>query len=292
VSSAEPVTDAASRLPAPPLRPLVDRYVGYRYLGFPPGLHRGLPTTSLTLVIALGPPTRLTLMPDGSRVPGQFRSLASGLGTRAVHIEHDGNQYGVQLDLTPLGARLLLGLPAGELGGRVVELPAVIGREAAHLPDRLGSAPDWSARFAILDEVLLHRLARASGEPGRRVTAEPLRRAWADLTDSGGRLRVDELAARAGWSRRHFTERFTREFGLGPKEVARIVRFQRSTLLLRQGTFRTLADVAVRSGFYDQAHLAREWSALAGCPPSVWLASEDLPSVQDTAGDMHEALVP
>jgi AraC-like DNA-binding protein len=171
-----------------------------------------------------------------------------------------------------------------------VELPSVIGPEAAHLPDRLASAPDWSARFAILDEVLLRRLTRAP-EP-RAVAAEPLSRAWAGLLLSGGRARVDELAAGTGWSRRHFTERFTREFGLGPKEVARVVRFQRSTALLRRGTFRTLADVAAEAGFYDQAHLAREWSALAGCPPSVWLASEDLPSVQDAAPAMDEALVP
>jgi AraC-like DNA-binding protein len=223
-------------------------------------------------------------------VPCEFPTLASGLATRAVHIEHDGNQYGVQLDLTPLGARTLLGVPAGELGGLVVELPAVIGPEAAHLPDRLAAAPDWSARFRILDEVLLRRLTRAP-EP-RAVAAEPLNRAWTDLLASGGRLRVDALAARTGWSRRHFTERFTREFGLGPKEVARVVRFQRSTLLLRRGTFGSLADVAAGSGFYDQAHLAREWSALAGCPPSVWLASEDLPSVQDASPEMDEALVP
>ena len=137
MSRAEPVADAAHRLPATPLRPLVDRYVGYRYLGFSPGLHRGLPSTSLTVVIALGPPTYLSLMPGDGQAPGEFRTLASGLATRAVHIAHDGDQYGIQLDLTPLGTRTLLGLPAGELAGLVVELPDVIGPEGEHLPDRL-----------------------------------------------------------------------------------------------------------------------------------------------------------
>src|SRR3954451_8718896 len=109
------VVDAALGVPTARLRPLVSRYAGYRYLGFSPGLHLGLPSRSLTVVIALGPPTRLTPTPDDVGALGEFRTLASGLGTRAVGIGHDGNQYGVQLDLTPLGARGLLGLPAGEL---------------------------------------------------------------------------------------------------------------------------------------------------------------------------------
>ena len=285
------MADAAHRLPATPLRPLVDRYVGYRYLGFSPGLHRGLPSTSLTVVIALGPPTYLSLMPGDGQAPGEFRTLASGLATRAVHIAHDGDQYGIQLDLTPLGTRTLLGLPAGELAGLVVELPDVIGPEGEHLPDRLESAASWSERFAILDAVLLRRLHSAAASP-EQLAAAPLGRAWTGVLASGGRLRVDELAARTGWSRRHFTERFTREYGLGPKEVARVVRFQRSTMLLRSGRFPTLSEVAASSGFYDQAHLAREWAAMAGCPPSVWLASEDLPSVQDVAPEIGEALVP
>jgi hypothetical protein len=38
-------------------------------------------------------------------------------------IAHDGNKYGIQLSLTPAGARALLGLPPGALGPTVVELP-------------------------------------------------------------------------------------------------------------------------------------------------------------------------
>ena len=37
---------------------------------------------------------------------------------------------------------------------------------------------------------------------------------------------------------------------------------------------RALADLAADCGYFDQAHLAREFRALAGCPPSQWLAEE------------------
>jgi AraC-like DNA-binding protein len=57
--------------------------------------------------------------------------------------------------------------------------------------------------------------------------------------------------------------------GATPKAAARVIRFYRAQrLLLRR------ADLAAECGYYDQAHLAREFRALAGCPPMRWLADE------------------
>ena len=46
---------------------------------------------------------------------------------------------------------------------------------------------------------------------------------------------------------------------------------------------RPLAEVAVVCGYADQAHLARDWAELAGCPPSVWVR-EEFPFLQDPGG--------
>src|SRR4051794_19732898 len=133
MSTADRVVDAVVGVPAPVLRPLIVRYAGYRYLGFPPGTHLGLPSRNLPVVLALGPPTRLATMPDPRRPPGEFQALASGLSTHAVVIRHGGDQYGVQLDVTPAGARALLGVPAGELASDVVDLSALLGTDAEEL---------------------------------------------------------------------------------------------------------------------------------------------------------------
>ena len=68
------------------------------------------------------------------------------------------------------------------------------------------------------------------------------------------------------------------ETGLTPKSAARVTRFDRARRLLQRqagaGQPATLADIAVTCGYYDQAHLAREFRELASCPPSAWLAEE------------------
>jgi AraC-like DNA-binding protein len=268
------VQDWAFRRPAPPLVPFVAGYQGYRMAGLPPARHVGLPSPFVTLILTLDDPLTVAVHPDPAQPAACYDALVGGLHTRPALIVHDGAQSGVQVSLDPLGARALLGLPAGELADVTVDLTVLLGRDANEALHRMADAPDWAARFAVLDDVLLRRLDLS------RRAADPLELAWREVVRRGPGLRVDDLAGDVGWSRRHLTERFTREFGLGPKELARVVRFERSKKLLQRGGFGSLAEVAAECGYYDQAHLAREWRQLAGCAPSAWLASEDLPSVQ------------
>jgi AraC-like DNA-binding protein len=89
---------------------------------------------------------------------------------------------------------------------------------------------------------------------------------------------VADLAAETGWSARYLGAQFRAETGLSPKAGARVIRFDlaRRHLLRRQpgGGRVVLADLAAECGYYDQAHLARDFRDLAGCPPSVLLAEE------------------
>ncbi len=84
---------------------------------------------------------------------------------------------------------------------------------------------------------------------------------------------VAGLADEVGWSARHLTARFRAETGLRPKEAARVIRFDRARRRLSP-TGRSLADLAAETGYFDQAHLAREFRTLAGCSPTAWLAEE------------------
>ena len=266
------IVDTATGVPAERLRPYVSRYTGYRYAGLPPGVHIGLPGPSLTMVISLADPTLVAA--DRSRQPVGHSALVGGMHTRPVFIPHEGEQYGVQLQLTPDGARSLLGLPAAALAGTVAGLDDLLGPAAAReLPDRLAAASGWAGRFAVLDEVLWRCAGRL--DPPEPVLAG----IWGRVLDSGGTVRVADLAREFGWSRRYLTGRFTAEFGLGPKDLARVVRFERSRLLLRGSGWATIAEVASRCGYYDQAHLAREWRDLAGVAPTGWLAGDDLAAV-------------
>jgi len=100
--------------------------------------------------------------------------------------------------------------------------------------------------------------------------------AWGLLTARAGRMRMEDVAREVGWSRRHLTTRFAREFGPTPKVLARILRFEQSRALLGR---MPMADIAIRCGYADQSHLVRDWRQFAGASPTQWLRNDALARV-------------
>ncbi|HEU4946049.1 MAG TPA: helix-turn-helix domain-containing protein [Kribbella sp.] len=272
-----PLFEHYRRAAVPALRPYLGELTGYAYVGEPPALHRGLPSQYLTIVLSLDEP--LGIAWPGAPVD-KFHALVGGLHSTAVRIGDSPNTSGLQLALTPEGARVLLGLPPGELASLVVNLDEVLGRPARRLADELRDRPDWNQRFDLVERLLLD----AASRPARIAEhARPeLGWAWRRLRETGGAIGVQELAREVGWSRRHLSERFHTEYGLAPKVAARVLRFERAVARLKRTPRMRLADLAADLGYADQAHLTREWHSIAGCSPSQWMA-EELPYVQDTA---------
>ncbi|MFC4556564.1 AraC family transcriptional regulator [Georgenia faecalis] len=260
-----------AHVPAAPLRPLVAHAYGYRAGPMPTGVHRGLPSGSLTLVVELARPMHVT----GLASDVTAHAVVGGLHVAPAFIDATGEQEGVQYALTPPAAHALLGVPAVELSGLTVDLADIIGPAADVLVERLAAAATWSERFAALDAALLHRL----GDSLPRVPPE-VAEAWRVLFATGGMVAVPDVARHVGWGRRHLTERFRQSTGLTPKQAGRVARFQAARSLLLLPARPALAEVAVRCGYADQAHLAREWRAMAGCSVTTWVR-EELPFVQD-----------
>ncbi|MFD2094311.1 AraC family transcriptional regulator [Blastococcus deserti] len=267
----------ATHVPAAPLRPFVAAAQGYRVPANPTGLHRGLPSRHLTLVVELRAPLGVSGLGD----PVAAHGVVGGLHTGPALIDASLPQEGVQYALTPWGVRALLGVPAGELRGQAFDLALLLGPEVTSLVERLRAATSWAERFELVDATLVHRLHRAPGTSGE--VAPEVRAAWRLLVASRGRLPVATVAGRVGWGRRHLSERFRLATGLTPKEAARVVRFETARSMLLDARRPALVDVAMRCGYADQPHLAREWRALAGCSVGTWLR-EELPFVHDTSG--------
>ena len=271
------IDEYAIRQPAGWLRPYVAWCTGYRQAGIAPAVHRGLPSPWLTMIVTLDEPLVIARHPDPRQPASTHDVLVGGLHTAPALVTHDGRQSGIQLALTPLGARALLGMPAAELASIDVEGTDVLGRLAAEVRERVVAEPDWAGRFAVLEDFLARRVRAAEGT-GRSSPRPEVSYAWDRLRRSRGAVSVADLAAETGWSARHLGEQFRAETGLSPKAGARVVRFDHARRrLLRSsadGGRLVLAALAAECGYYDQAHLAREFRDLAGCPPSALLAEE------------------
>ncbi len=261
----------------PPLRRFVTVAVGYRYAGGPPGVHVGLPSGALTLVVPFDEPLVLSGAGLARRI--SFDAVLAGLATSPTLIHHEGRQHGLQLGLTPGGARAVFGIPAAAVAESSVELADVVGRVARSLRDELEGYATWPARFAALERVVLGWMRQHERRAG---SAPEVGEAWRLIRRGGGHTSVVGVAADVGWSVRHLEHQFRSEFGVTPKAATRITRFERSVAAARDPR-RRLADIAAACGYADQAHLARDWRELAGMPPSRWRVEDDLAFVQADA---------
>jgi AraC-like DNA-binding protein len=181
-----------------------------------------------------------------------------------VTTESLGVSYGVEVSFTPLGVYVFLGVPTHVFAEHLYALNDVLGPSADLLTEQVACAPDWQTRFDFIDAFIASRFARAC-LPSRQIEG-----AYEALRRSGGRCSVGSLADDAGWSEKHFVERFREQVGLAPKTMGRIIRFNRAVMLL-EAPEAVLADVVFRAGYYDQPHMNRDFRQFTGASPTEFL---------------------
>ena len=239
------------RRPCPALARRVERYCGFGVETPEPVQMREGPGVDIVVILTFE---------EHWLIDGQRRtSFVGGLHEQQVTTEHPGRSRGMQVNLDPLAARALFGMPLHELANRTVQLEEVL--DEPFLVERLAGAPDWDARFGILDAMLSPRLADA--RPSDEVAW-----AWHRLRTTHGRTPVGRLAGELGWSRKRIAARFRDELGLPPKAVAKLLRFERARQLA--GTM-PWAELAFECGYYDQSHLINDFRAITGRTPETFL---------------------
>lgn len=168
----------------------------------------------------------------------------------------------------PGGAWRLLGIPAQELSDARLGLRELIGEDAHRLMDRLLRCVSPLEKLRLVDAALCRRRLREV-HPAVVWAAEQMRRHPAAL-------RIADLAEEAGLSERRFGEVFTGQVGVNPKGFARLCRFHVALGRIHASARPDWCDLALRTGYADQAHLIREFRAFSGFTPAAYHACRGL----------------
>jgi AraC-like DNA-binding protein len=232
----------------------------------PPAAACKVPHPDVVLVIGLGPRLRVVDPRRPADATIERLAFAAGVHDAYVFTESTVPTRGLQANLTPIGAHLLFGVPMDALANRVVELDDLFGADAPRLIDRLCGARTWSERFDILDEAILGRVLSARA-PTRWSSGPRMSCARPE-----GRPSIARLARDLECSQRHLIATFREHVGVTPKTYARIVRFDHAVKRLRQADGLRWAEIADASGYYDQAHLIRDFHEFAGQTPGQFVS--------------------
>lgn len=200
--------------------------------------------------------------------PELFSTFVIGLRTRCLRLSHNGAVDGIEATFTPAGAYEVLGCAMHEITNAVFPAPAVLGRGADTLDQRLAESLSWEECFGLLDDFFIDRAERARQEGSLEV-----RSAWSWLELTRPRAAGGKLADELGWSQRRLELAFREQIGLTPGAIVRMARFRRAVGLLVRGEL-ALAELADHCGYYDQSHFNREFRAVTGTSPQRYLSNE------------------
>jgi len=249
------------RGPHPALRRYVRSYYGFTEETAGPLRRREGPGSSVVIVISFEHEWRTGQALAPEQPFERFTSFVAGMHDASVLTEHSGRSEGIQVNLSPPAAAVVLGIPMHELARRIVPFEDVLPKE---LVERLSDSPNWNTRFDLLETALAKRLGDGPRSDGAAW-------AWDRLAETHGSVRVETLCRELGWSRRRLAARFRDEVGLAPKTAARLLRLERAAGLAAAGV--DWVQVAYACGYYDQSHLVNEFRQITGATPTQFLAA-------------------
>lgn len=192
------------------------------------------------------------------------RSSIAGPQTEALTSTLPAGTELVGVRFAPGLAAAALGVPVDALRDATPPLEELWGRAAAELDERVAAAESLATALRAVERALLRRLPVLG-------PADALVGAVVDRLALPG-ARVAALGRDLGVSERQLHRRVTRAVGYGPKTLDRVLRFQRFLALAPSPG--SLAELAYRAGYADQAHLSREVGRLSGLTPTALLARQ------------------
>ena len=140
-----------------------------------------------------------------------------------------------------------------------------------------GSPLERQSRTVLILARILARYAETRLEPSR-PSHEPtaVRRAREYLDENfSDKVTLDDLAVADGITRFRLLRAFKRTFGLTPRDYQQQARVRTAHAMIVRGA--PLAQVALGTGFADQAHLTRVYKSIMGATPGQFRASSHVP---------------
>lgn len=227
-----------------------------------------LPDTCVELVVHFGDPFKTTFSDNSTSI--QTRSFVVAQMKSFMKIQANGTTGIIAVRFSALGAYHFFGMPMKEIASREVGLKNLWNDFAMEIEEKINLANTTQQRSEIIQRYLQIQLSRNGYiDKGIEFCVNEIRK-------SKGMVSVEMLANKVGISNRQLVRRFDKCIGLAPKEFARITKFIASLDTIRNSNYENLTEVALETGYYDQAHFIHDFKEFSGLTPTEYLNSANV----------------
>jgi AraC-like DNA-binding protein len=171
--------------------------------------------------------------------------------------------------LRPYGLSSFFNIPATALKDELIDYRLIAGTAASSLHEELHSIKRPLDAADALD-TFFYGLACQSNPTLNPVVSAVTE--W--MLQRNGQFVAKELCDYSGWKQRSLERAFNEVVGLSPKKLGGIIRLH--YFLGASRTAKDFTPIVYDAGYYDQAHLIREFKKFTGITPSSYYANESL----------------
>ncbi|MDR1504298.1 MAG: helix-turn-helix domain-containing protein [Prevotella sp.] len=185
-----------------------------------------------------------------------------GTMTTFLEVEYLGEVRFIGIRFKPGGITAFTRVPVNEFTDSRVELFSTESVFDKSFSEDIAWERSTTDILSFVDNYLLSRIPKLS------LLDERVDYAVSLIKQGKGNIPIPLIAEQACLSKRQFERRFLAGIGISPKAFSRIIKFKNTHHLLKSGANQSLFDLAVDCGYYDHAHLIKEFKRLSGSLPS------------------------
>jgi AraC-like DNA-binding protein len=225
-----------------------------------------LPDGGVNLVIELNDKTVNTIYPEeGLQKKHEVRhAWISGLQKQAILYKNNPDSTIISVRFTAGGFFCLTKIPITAIDHVGIEAEALLGKSFSSLYQRVINASGVPEMFSLIENYFLQY------QTDQNVEHEVVR-----FIDHNIDKPIDWLVHKSGYSQKHVIYLLKRHTGFSPKYLQRLYRFH---LLVKdiqnQKNKIDWFSLVQRHGYYDQAHLIKDFSHFSGISPTEYVNSQ------------------
>ena len=240
-------------------------------LGDGPFVHRALPDNCVELIFYCKGSLSISSLDgdEGNTFPSGIFGQAQKF--RQFKTNHDFNLFGVYI--YPYTLNVLLNVPSSSVCNEKIDSDTLWGRSGKVLEEQIMLAKSFAQRIQIVSDFLLQKINKSSSYD--QTFIQQIK----GVVDHNTLHPIADFADQCNLSRRQFERKFKEHSGFSPKDFFSIVRFK-NVLKEAEEKRKSLAQIAVDSGYYDQSHFTNEFKKFSGYSPKEFFSN--YPEVVDS----------
>lgn len=201
----------------------------------------------------------------------QPRAMVLGQTIEPFYIEPTGYVNTFAISFYPYGFANFVSIPIKDLVNKETPIELLFGEKTSkELEQKIIQATDSRQRIEIIETFLLDKL-------NNKTTIDKIVKTTIDaLISSKGSAPINTILKEDLSKRRQLERKFTRQIGVSPKQLGKVIRLQTALKMLLNNKTESLTNIAYESEYYDQAHFIKDFKEFTGINPKEFLGNENM----------------